>query len=291
MTADHSLATRPGSPRIAELEGLLGDFLVEKEIARTPRAAIYRIRSQGRADRPLALKVALQEVQEDDLVRFQHEVRLLSESRHRNVIEVYDFGVLPGSFPFLTMELLSEADLMQTVQDADWDLFYSLAMQAAAGLAHIHRQGIVHLDIKPANLGLVPGDRVNLKIMDFGLAQNVRGPLDRKIRGTLAFTAPEVLLQDRYDHRADLYSLGMTLFQLATGVLPSAGDDETAIRFHLREEVPDPQAYRSDMPGQLAAILRRLLQRDPHERYPSAGKLLLDLASAAGHEIDPAGMA
>ena len=291
MKGESPLATRSGSPRIAELEGLLGDFLVEEEIARTPRAMIYRIRSQGRAEKPLALKVALQEVHDEDLVRFQHEVRLLSEARHRNVIEVYDFGVLPGSFPFLTMELLADDDVAQTVQEGDWDLFYSLAMQAAAGLAHIHRQGIVHLDVKPANLGLGAGDRLNLKIMDFGLAQNVRGPLDRKIRGTLAYTAPEVLLQDRYDHRADLYSLGMTLFQLATGVLPSAGDDEASIRFHLEGELPDPQAYRSDMPSQLAEILRRLLSRDPHERGPSAGKLLLDFARAAGREIDPAGMA
>ncbi len=277
-------------PQLSALEGMLGDFVVEEEIAHTPRTAIYRI-SQSRFDRPLALKVAQQAVHGEDLVRFQHEVRLLSEAKHRNVIEVFDFGVLPGSFPFLTMELLSADDLMTTLQEGDWDHFYSLALQAAAGLAHIHRQRIIHLDIKPANLGLIGGNPPTLKILDFGLAQSVRGPLDRKIRGTLAYTAPEVLLQDSYDQRADLYSLGVTLFQLATGVLPSAGDDETAIRFHLASDVPDPQAYRSDMPSQLAAILRQLLQRDPQERFPSAGKLLLELARAAGREIDPASLA
>ena len=236
--------------------------------------------------------MALQPVEGEDLDRFQHEVRLLSEVRHPNVVEVYDFGVLPGSFPFLTMELLAAADLQHRVQ-ADWDAFYSVALQAAAGLAHIHRHGIVHLDVKPANLGLVEREdgALGLKILDFGLAQNVRGPLDRRIRGTLAYVAPEVLLQDRYDHRADLYSLGMTLFQLATGVLPSAGNDAAAIRFHLQAEAPDPLAYRPDMPAQLASILRRLLARDPQGRFPSAGRLLLELADVAGRDVDPASMA
>jgi Nif-specific regulatory protein len=287
-----ALRTRQDSPRIGELEKLLGDFLIEEELARTPRAVIYRIRAGNRPERQLALKVALQPVEGEDLDRFQHEVRLLSEVRHPNVVEVYDFGVLPGSFPFLTMELLAASDLQHRVQ-ADWDTFYSVALQAAAGLAHIHRHGIVHLDVKPANLGLVEREdgALGLKILDFGLAQNVRGPLDRRIRGTLAYVAPEVLLQDRYDHRADLYSLGMTLFQLATGVLPSAGNDAAAIRFHLQAEAPDPLAYRPDMPAQLASILRRLLARDPQGRFPSAGRLLLELADVAGRDVDPASMA
>ncbi|HXT49453.1 MAG TPA: protein kinase, partial [Thermoanaerobaculia bacterium] len=197
-----ALRTRQDSPRIGELEKLLGDFLIEEELARTPRAVIYRIRAGNRPERQLALKVALQPVDGEDLDRFQHEVRLLSEVRHPNVVEVYDFGVLPGHFPFLTMELLAGAELQHRVQ-ADWEAFYSVALQAASGLAHIHRHGIVHLDIKPANLGLVEREdgSLGLKILDFGLAQNVRGPLDRRIRGTLAYVAPEVLLQDRYDHR------------------------------------------------------------------------------------------
>src|SRR6185436_12243448 len=133
-----------------------------------------------------------------------------------------------------------------------------------------------------------------LKILDFGLAHELRGPLDRRIRGTLAYTAPEVLLQDAYDHRADLYSLGLTLFELATGVLPSlaAGrDDMDAIRFHLEGELPDPLRVQPDMPPELARILRRLLQRDPADRYASAGRLLLDLAQAAGRPIGPGDMA
>ena len=266
------------------LDRLLGDVLLEGEIAHTSRTAVYRVRTGAADGRPLALKVALQSSDPEDLARFRHEVRLLSEARHPNVVEVYDFGVLPGDFPFLTMELVA-GGVAERLRGRGWDAVYDAAIQAAAGLAHIHRQGVVHMDLKPANLGFV-GD-LHLKILDFGLAHEARGPLDRRIRGTLAYTAPEVLLQDDYDHRADLYSLGMTLFELATGVLPSQiGSEMDAVRFHLEGEVPDPLRVRPDMPPELARILQRLLQRDPADRYASAGRLLADLGQAAGRPLD-----
>src|SRR5690606_6318499 len=142
------------------------------------------------------------------------------------------------------------------------------------GLAHIHHHRVVHLDVKPGNFGLAPGDDAEsgrLRILDFGLAQTLLEPLDRSIRGTLAYTAPEVLLQDRFDHRADLYSLGLTLFEIATGTLPSAGGDREAILHHLGGERPDLAAARPDLPAELAAIVDRLLRRDPRERFASAG--------------------
>ena len=274
-------------PDLSHLERLLGDILLESEIARTPRAAVYRVRTGG-GDRPLALKVALARSDAEDLARFRHEVRLLSEARHPNVVEVYDFGVLPGDFPFLTMELLQPDGLPERFRRLGWESFYDLALQAASGLAHIHRQGVVHLDIKPLNLGISEG---NLKILDFGLAQSIRGPIDRRIRGTLAYTAPEILLQDSYDHRADLYSLGMTLFEMATGTLPSSGGDMEAIRFHLEGELPDPLSLRPDMPSGLGRILTRLLQRNPADRYASAGRLLADLGEASGRPVEALSLA
>jgi Nif-specific regulatory protein len=277
---------------LSHLDRLLGDVVLEGEIARTAQAAVFRI-SSSRAHgggASLALKVGLTPSSTEDLARFRHEVRLLSETRHPNVVEVYDFGVLPGDFPFFTMELLSGESVAERLRTAGWEAFYDAAIQAAAGLAHIHRQGIVHMDIKPANFGFGLGKH-EIKILDFGLAQEAHGVLDRRIRGTLAYTAPEVLLQDSYDHRADLYSLGITLFELATGVLPSAGDDTAAIRFHLEGEPPDPLTLRPDLPPELARILLRLMQRDPGERYASAGRLLLDLAAAAGRSLDTLALA
>ncbi|MFW6175635.1 MAG: protein kinase domain-containing protein [Acidobacteriota bacterium] len=281
----------PRRPDLRRLEESLGDVVMEGELARTPRAALYRVRLERLGDRPVALKVAQQPSDGDELARFRHEARLLSEVRHPNVVEVYDVGVLQGGFPFLVMELV---DPYEPTPSPSWDEVYDLAIQAAAGLAHVHHHRVVHLDVKPGNLGLAvdpeTGER-RLKILDFGLAQELLAPLDRSIRGTLAYTAPEVLLQDRYDHRADLYSLGLTLLEIATGTLPSAGEQWEAILYHLTGEPPDPLRLRPDMPPELAAILSRLLRRDPGERYASAGRLLEELGRAATREIDPGELA
>ncbi len=141
------LRTRRGTPELAHLESLLGDLLIEGEIARTPRAVVYRIRAGAEGERPSALKVGLEPLDAAEVVRFRHEVRLLSEVRHPNVVEVFDYGVLPGGFPFLTMELV-DGDVRGACSRGDWEGFLDLALQAAAGLAHIHRHGY----LPPANL-------------------------------------------------------------------------------------------------------------------------------------------
>jgi Nif-specific regulatory protein len=289
------------SPDLTHLEPLLGDLAFEGEIARTAGAVIHGVRLGRLGDRPLALKVALRSSADDELARFRHEARLLSEVRHPNVIEVHEVGVLPGGFPFLVME---RVEPYRPPQRPGWEEVYDLAIQAAAGLAHIHHHRVVHLDVKPGNLGTAPSPAAGpagsgrlLKILDFGLAQELRGPLgelgtlERSIRGTLAYTAPEVLLQDRYDHRADLYSLGLTLLEIATGTLPSAGGDRAALRYHLTGETPHPRALRSDLPVALAEVLERLLRRDPGERFANAGRLLEALGRAAGRSIDPGALA
>ncbi|MGD2115096.1 MAG: protein kinase, partial [Acidobacteriota bacterium] len=292
-----SRAPRMEGPDLGQLERLLGDLVVEGEIAHTSRAAVHRVRVGTQGDRPLALKVALRPSDSGDLARFRHEARLLSEVRHPNVVGVRELGVLPGGFPFLVMELVEP---FHRTGSPSWSEVYDLALQAAAGLAHIHRLGVVHLDVKPGNLGFAAGDAETagasrrLKILDFGLAQDLRDPLDRRIRGTLAYMAPEVLLQDTWDHRADLYSLGLTLLEIATGELPSATperSDEAAIRFHLEGEPPDPRTLRSGMPEPLAEILERLLRRDPRERFPSAGRLLEELGRASGRQVEPGELA
>jgi len=326
-------AERPDrGPDLSRLDELLGDVLLEEEIGRTSRAVVYRARV-GRNRDEVALKVASVPADGEELARFAHEVRLLSEVRHPNVVEVYDWGVLAGGYPFMTLELLATGGgrgsgrepgdprrpglgerLRARLAEHGWDPFYDLALQAAAGLDHIHRHGLVHLDVKPDNLGLKEdvgegsrGGRLHLKILDFGLARSVTDPLDPssggEIRGTLAYMAPELLLQEGWDPRTDLYSLGMTLLELATGVLASVGDvvaveedrgDATriesevaqAVRFHLEGEEVEPLRMRPDMPEPLAHVLRRLLARDPGRRPASAGQLVAELAEAAGRAVD-----
>jgi len=336
MASDPHLGHPPGkdgAPDLSQLDEVLGDVALEGEIARTPRAVIYRARvgspvpDEPRVEpREVALKVARVPGGAEELARFAHEVRLLSEVRHPHVVEVYDWGVLPGGFPFLTLELLTAGGttgrgprtdaaprdlgerLRAAVEERGWDAFYDAALQLTAGLAHIHRHGLVHLDLKPDNLGLAdpvsgPPDGsgarngLHLKILDFGLARSLADPLaaegrgderpeDRAIRGTLAYMAPEVLLQEGWDARADLYSLGWTLLELATGERPGRGDALAAVRLHLQGERVEPLELRSDLPEPLARILRRLIERDPARRPASAGHLLAELGEAAGRSVD-----
>jgi Nif-specific regulatory protein len=233
----------------------------------------------------LALKVGRGVSSAEELARFRHESRLLAEVRHPHVVEVLEAGVVAGPATYLLMERLSERPVVSLFAGGfDAELFREVATALAAGLGHIHRHGLIHLDLKPSNLGLgEPGESgvPRVVILDFGLAaERGRDDQDCPIRGTLAYTAPEVLLQDRFDHRADFYSLGLTLFELATGTLPAAGGDTAALLFHLHGELPDPRRFVPAMPEDLAALLVRLTRREPERRYPDAGALLAELGRA-----------
>ena len=140
------------------------------------------------------------------------------------------------------------------------------------GLDYAHSQGVIHRDIKTANL-FVTTDRI-VKIMDFGLAkvlQEVRGATTL-VSGTPFYMSPEQVLGDDVDHRSDLYSLGVTLFELATGRVPF---DSGEVGYHHRHSpVPDPQSIRPDLPEDLCKLILRLLEKDPAARIQTASGVL-----------------
>ncbi|MGN6182385.1 MAG: AAA family ATPase, partial [Thermoanaerobaculia bacterium] len=142
-------------------------------------------------------------------------------------------------------------------------------------------------DLKPSNI-LVSDDGV-AKIMDFGLAIESRLVFDRKIRGTLHYMAPEVLRQDRVDSRADLYALGMTLYETVTGALPGYGRAPIEVmRMHLDEEIRTPSSINPRVPEALERIIMKLLEKDPRHRFANAAALLQAVADAAGKTASPA---
>jgi serine/threonine protein kinase len=147
-----------------------------------------------------------------------------------------------------------------------------IARQACRGLDYAHGQGIVHRDIKTANL-FATTDRV-IKIMDFGLAkvlEEVRGATTL-VSGTPYYMSPEQVLGQDVDHRSDLYSLGATLFELATGRVPF---DAGEVAYHHRHTpAPDPRSLRPDLPDPLAELISRLLEKSPAARLQSAADVL-----------------
>jgi Nif-specific regulatory protein len=233
-----------------------------------------------------AIKILRHELSEaQQLLRFKTEFSTLASLEHESIIKVREFGLLHDRFPYFTMEYFAGKKISEYFDGHSWRALYDVILQIASGLHHIHHLGIIHLDLKPSNI--LVDEHGKAKIMDFGVAVESRQVLDRQIRGSLHYMPPEVLKQDRVDSRADLYSLGMTLYETVTGALPGYGRPTIeVIRMHLDEEIRPPSSINPRVPPELELIIMKLLEKDPRHRYASAAALLQDVAAAAGKKAD-----
>lgn len=237
--------------------------------------------------RPMALKILSDESSLDArrIARFQSEAQAAAQLDHPNIVRAYDFSEENGRF-YIAMEYVEGIDLQLAVQrDGVMTIEETLdAMrQAASGLAHAHGRGIVHRDIKPANL-ILRADGV-LKISDMGLARigwQGEAPNDAgksRLLGTSEFLAPEQAMDSRaVDGRADIYSLGCTLYFLLTGKPPfPAATHSQRIAKHQTAPIPDIRAERKDCPPTIAQLATRMMAKRPEDRIPSATELLSQL--------------
>jgi Nif-specific regulatory protein len=262
-------------------------YQVRATLKNTAETCVYRVFDV--ADRrDEAIKILTHPVEDPQkLLRFKTEFATLASLEHASVIKVYDFGVLNERFPFFTMEFFAGKRITEFFDGQNWDALYEVIMQIASGLHHIHHLGIIHLDLKPSNI--LVSEEGKAKLMDFGLAIESRQVFDRRIRGTLQYMAPEVLKQDRVDSRADLYALGMTLYETVTGALPGYGKAPIdVIRMQLDDEIRPPSSINPRVPAELEEIIVKLLEKDPRHRFPSAAALLQEVAQAAGKKAPPA---
>jgi tetratricopeptide (TPR) repeat protein len=251
-------------------------YLVEDVLKEGRQSAMKILHGQDRSDR-----VADEQ--------FRDEVSILAVLRHPNLVQVFDFGMIRGSDDaalqgrhFITMEYIRGVTVGEWFRGLRTDkdralLLRHVILQALDVLAYVHRQGIIHFDIKPDNLLLIAGDEQDhdkplLKLTDFGFSIRKDTALEFPLRGTLEYTAPELLRRDPFDHRIDLYSLGVTLYQLIENCCPfEAGDPVELIKKVLTTE---PEFHRSaDVNyAPFLPLLRRLLQKDPSRRFDSAGE-------------------
>ena len=253
-------------------------------LKQTRETSVYRVFDVA-DDRDEAIKILGHEITDSQqILRFKTEFHTLASLEHASVIKVYDFGLLHDRYPYFTMEYFAGKRITEFFDGQNWPALYDVLLQIAAGLHHIHRLGIVHLDLKPSNI--LVSDSGSAKIMDFGLAVESRKVFDRQIRGTLHYMAPEVLKQDRVDSRADLYALGITLYETVTGALPGYGRAPIdVIRMHLDEEIRKPSSINPRIPEALEQIILKLVEKDPRHRFSSAAELLQAVADAAGREV------
>ncbi len=244
--------------------------------------AVYRARRLLLGDE-VAIKVMRAEfaVDPSSKERFFRESRACAQLRHPNIVSILDFNVDADGRPFLVMELLNGRSLRQEIA-ARGALPLTEAIATitplSAALQLAHDRGILHRDLKPANIVLHDfggGTRVH-KIVDFGLAQ-IREASDatrltsaHQFLGTIPYASPEQLTGGRVDGRADIYSLGVVVYELLTGRVPFPGTDAMAVVTALLTTAPpSPSSLRSDLPAWVDVVLARALAKEPADRYES----------------------
>ncbi|HZO94614.1 MAG TPA: Stk1 family PASTA domain-containing Ser/Thr kinase [Candidatus Baltobacteraceae bacterium] len=238
--------------------------------------------------RRVAIKVLRDQYAEDEdfVKRFSYEAQSAAKLSHPNIVNVYDFGRENDAY-YIVMELVDGATLGELMRDEHVlpELTaVDYAIQIASGLAYAHRQGLLHRDVKPANI-LVTKDDV-VKLSDFGIARAVSEHTlgvtqPGMVMGSVAYISPEQAQGHEIDERSDLYSVGVVLYQMLTGALPFTGDTPVAVALkHVSEPAPaiDPKA--TGVSPAIAAIVARLLRKDPAERFASATELASALRDA-----------
>jgi YVTN family beta-propeller protein len=248
-------------------------------------------------DHLVALKVISPALAADERFRrrFAEESRIAVSIRHPNVVPIHDAGEEDGLL-YVTMDLIDGTDLRGVLhREGPLDPRHAATIidDVASALDAAHKRGLVHRDVKPANILIEAGDQ-HVYLTDFGLARQVDAntgvTATGAFVGTLDYVAPEQIRGERVDARADVYALGCVLFELLTGNTPfAARDDKVAKMYaHLEEDPPSLRVLRPDLPPALDPVLKRALAKDPADRFPSAGDLAraVDAAVEGGETME-----
>lgn len=239
--------------------------------------------------RVVALKLLLPELCEDGelVARFLDEATFLRALTGPHVVRLLDAGYLENGTPFLSLERLSGRDLSLVIRACGrlaTPVAVDYTMEACAGLAEAHDRGIIHCDVKSANLFVAgsPSGLAQIKVLDFGVAEWSAGFAPRHaastgrrgLMGSPAYCSPEQLAQsERLDARTDIWSLGLVLFEMLTGIRPFAQTTLGSIRARLQQPAPRLCVVRPDIEPRLSAVVETCLQQDRNRRFASMQEL------------------
>lgn len=271
-------------------ELLLGDNILIERLGAGGMGTVYKAR-QKRLDRVAVIKTIRKEhlANANAVQRFEQEARAAARLSHPNIVSVYDAGEANGTH-FLAMEFIEGTDLAKLVKERGPLPIASACeciRQAALGLQHAHEQGLVHRDIKPHNLLLNPA-KGQVKILDMGLARLNSDPdataagltASGTIVGTVDYMTPEQAEDSRHaDVRADIYSLGCTLYFLLSGKVPFPGGEPLGKLLRHRTEEPTPvEKLRPEVPVEVVAVVRKMMAKDVTQRYQTPVEVVKVLA-------------
>jgi eukaryotic-like serine/threonine-protein kinase len=264
----------------------LGRYHVLEQLGQGGMASVYKAMDTV-LGRQVAIKVILPQRQFSEMFirRFEREAKALAQLSHPNIVRILDYGEENG-LPFLVMEYLSGGTLKEkSGQKMPWREAVKLVIPIARALAYAHEQQIVHRDVKPANILLTQsGDPM---LSDFGIAKILETEETTDLTGTGVgigtpdYMAPEQATNESVDHRADLYALGVMLYELITGRKPYQADTPMAVLLKkVNGPLPRPRTFVPDLPDRVENILFRCLQPKPANRYPTTNDLIADLESS-----------
>lgn len=266
----------------------IGGYEVRGELGRGGMGVVYR-GYDAKLERDVAIKVLESAGEDADsltmtshqelLERFKTEAKAIAKLSHPNIVNIFDFGV-ENDKNYMVMELLRGRDLSQLLKfnsPLSVELVVKSIIHVCAALDYAHSQGIIHRDIKPANIILL--DSGITKLMDFGIAriQEAQSQLTQAgtILGSVLYISPEQLISaQKVDKRADLYSLGVSMYELLTGNFPYDGDNVATIISKIMQSQPEPPStYNPKIPPALDEIVLRTIEKNPDDRYQRASEL------------------
>jgi serine/threonine-protein kinase len=273
-----------------------GRFEVQKELGKGAMGVVY-LGKDPKIGREVAIKtMALaQEFEADELAevkdRFFREAETAGRLSHPNIVTVYDTGE-EHDFCYIAMELLKGGDLAPFVKANNLlpiEKVVSIVARAADALGYAHKQGVVHRDVKPANMMYHP-DTDTLKLTDFGIARLTDSSKTKTgmVLGTPSYMSPEQLAGRKIEGRSDLFSLGVSLYQLLSGRLPFEGESMAQLMYRIANEPPtDILSVNPKVPPGLVAFLERALAKSPDERYQTGEEFAAALRAAAAGSAGP----
>jgi tRNA A-37 threonylcarbamoyl transferase component Bud32 len=265
------------------IPGRIGTYQIVRKLGEGGMASVYK--ALDASEDVYALKVPDGKVFQDKefIRRFIHEAKISKTLHHKHIVRTYDYNLDPeAGVPFICMEFIegmSLSVLLENNSSLPLSRAIKYAREIAEALDYAHQNKVIHRDIKPGNLMIT--EKGSIKVMDFGIAKARDLSAVTKadtVLGTPIYMAPEQVDSKEVDHRADLYALGVILFEMTTGKLPFDDEDPFKVMMKkLSQKPPRPSTLNDLIPPLLDEIILKLLQKDPGARYQQASELLEDL--------------
>lgn len=281
-----TVKSEDGSQRVAPSFDRLGPYKIIARIGSGGMGDVYQAYEEA-LDRDVAIKVLPAELaRHDDFVRrFRAEAMAVAKLVHPNIVHIHAIGEDAGHHYFVMQFVKGEslAQLLKRRKRLPVAETLAIAEQCLQGLAVAHQRQLIHRDVKPGNI-LIEGETNRVLMVDFGLVKQIQSdsPLTATgaIMGTLDYIPPEQALGMPVDGRADLYSIGVVTYQMLSGQLPFSADSPTSMAFQHAYEQPTPLGQiAGDVPRRVAAIVTRLMAKNPKHRYQTAAEVLDDIAA------------